>query len=112
MSFEVRGLSYGYRPGELVLRQVGLDIPSGGTTAVLGMSGSGKSTLLYLLGLLWDGGLMGEITYHRDGVAFPYRGLKRQAAALRRTDFGFVLQSSYMLPHFSCAQNAAMPLAC
>ena len=36
------------------------------------MSGSGKSTLLYLLGLLWDGGLEGEIDYHRGGEAISY----------------------------------------
>jgi ABC-type lipoprotein export system ATPase subunit len=112
MSFEVRGLTYRYSSGPAVLDGVHLTIPAGATTTVLGQSGSGKSTLLYLLGLLWDGTLEGDVVYRRGRTEFDYARLSRaEAAALRRTDFGFVLQSSYMLPHFTCAQNAAMPLS-
>jgi ABC-type lipoprotein export system ATPase subunit len=112
MSFEVYRLTYGYRPDVAVLREIDVVIPSGATTVVLGDSGSGKSTLLYLLGLLWDGRLTGEIIYHGGEKEKRYQELSpSEAATLRRTDFGFVLQSSYMLPNFTCAQNAAMPLA-
>jgi ABC-type lipoprotein export system ATPase subunit len=113
MSFEVKGLTYRYtKSGPDVLSQVELAIPAGKTTVVLGQSGSGKSTLLYVLGLLWDGGLQGNVVYRRGRAAFDYAKLSAaKAAELRRTDFGFILQSSYMLPHFTCAQNAAMPLS-
>jgi putative ABC transport system ATP-binding protein len=134
MSFEVRGVNYSYRPGVPVLNGVDVAIPEGATTVVLGDSGSGKSTLLYLLGLLWEeaspgagpkgatrrpravrngqGQFDGQIIYHGGGAPQDYQRLSpSEAAALRRSDFGFVLQSSYMLPNFTCAQNAAMPLA-
>ena len=36
---------------------------------------------------------------------------RRRRAALRAADFGFVLQSSYLLPHFSGRDNIALRLA-
>lgn len=103
------------RPAPLpVLNRVTATIPAGGVTAVLGRSGSGKTTLLSLLGLLGDRGLAaGRIAYHGDrGPVQNYARLSgARRAALRRAEFGFVLQSCYLLPHFSCLDNIAMPLA-
>jgi len=83
--------------------------------AILGPSGSGKTTLLNLLGLLWEGTLeTGQVVYQGNGKASPcdYALLApARRAELRLREFGFVLQSSYLLPHFTCAQNVAMPLA-
>ncbi|MBB3868741.1 ABC transporter ATP-binding protein [Parageobacillus toebii NBRC 107807] len=44
-----RNVSFSYKKGEPVLKQVTLTIPSGKTTAIVGPSGSGKTTLFALL---------------------------------------------------------------
>jgi ABC-type lipoprotein export system ATPase subunit len=90
-------------------------IPRNCTTAVLGPSGSGKTTLLNLLGLLLYPTLAnGTIAYRADEQAgdLEYQHLlPSRGAQLRQREFGFVFQSCFMLPHFSCAQNIGMPLA-
>lgn len=116
-AFTLTGATFHYRAGRRavpVLDRLTAAVPAGGVTAVLGSSGSGKTTLLSLLGLLWDRGLAGgRIAYHPGGgPAQEYDRLSAaRRAALRRTEFGFVLQSCYLLPHFSCVDNIAMPLA-
>jgi ABC-type lipoprotein export system ATPase subunit len=114
VSFRLRGLSFRYPGGRAdVLAGLTLDLPADQTTVVLGQSGSGKSTLLSLLGLLWQEWPAGKgrITYDGPGGPVDYHGLSAaRQAKLRRNEFGFVLQSSYLLPHFSGFDNVAMPL--
>jgi putative ABC transport system ATP-binding protein len=114
--FELNGFSYRYEtegipPEERseVLSDVTCRIPEGGVVAVIGPSGCGKSTLLNSLGLLLEDRIPeGRVQYHD----MDYSGLDRKACtALRRSDFGFVLQSCYLLANFTCLQNVAMPLA-
>lgn len=113
-AFTAVGLSHTY-PGAAVkaLDRLTLTVPAGQVTAVLGPSGCGKSTLLALLGLLWDGpGPTGRLTYHGADRDHDLLALDTNSrAALRGDAFGFVLQSNYLLPHFTCLQNVAMPLA-
>jgi ABC-type lipoprotein export system ATPase subunit len=114
VSFALRGLTFAY-PGAVgpVLRGLTLDVPADRTIVVLGQSGSGKSTLLSLLGLLWEGRPpAGQLIYTPpDGKPLDYHTLSRgRQAELRRREFGFVLQSSYLLPHFCGFDNVAMPL--
>lgn len=52
---EVSHVSFGYVPGEPVLRDVSLELSAGRSYAVVGASGSGKSTLLNLLMGGYDG---------------------------------------------------------
>ncbi|MFT4087613.1 MAG: ATP-binding cassette domain-containing protein [Gordonia sp. (in: high G+C Gram-positive bacteria)] len=47
-------VSFGYLPGRTVLDDFTLDLPAGGTTAVVGPSGAGKSTVAALAARLWD----------------------------------------------------------
>ncbi len=116
---ELRGVSHRYpRERKDVLHDVNLVLPTeeSATIAVLGLSGSGKSTLLSLMGLLWERPTRGTIFYSTsvDGTQrrFEYGKLRsRERNWLRRYHFGIVLQSSYLIPHLSCAQNLAVPLA-
>jgi ABC-type lipoprotein export system ATPase subunit len=96
----------------LDLRGLTLTLPAGGTVALLGESGSGKSTLLNLLGLLWDRPpAAGSVVYHHGRTtAAAARLSRRQHARLRRDEFGFIFQSSFLLPHFTVEQNVAVPL--
>jgi putative ABC transport system ATP-binding protein len=114
VTLRAKGVSYRYPRAEVpALDDVDLVIPAGATTAVVGLSGSGKTTLLSLLGLLWEAPPeRGALSYHDGTTERVYAGLSASARAeLRRRHFGFVLQSSYLLPHFSCAQNVGLPLA-
>lgn len=51
---ELRGVTFGYTPGRPVVRDLHLDLPAGGTTALVGPSGAGKSTVAALVARLWD----------------------------------------------------------
>jgi subfamily B ATP-binding cassette protein MsbA len=51
---ELDGVSFGYQPDRLVLREISLVIPAGETLALVGPSGSGKTTLTGLIPRLWD----------------------------------------------------------
>jgi ATP-binding cassette subfamily B protein len=46
---QMRGVRFGYPGGDEVLRGVDLDIPAGGSAALVGMNGAGKTTLVRLL---------------------------------------------------------------
>jgi zinc transport system ATP-binding protein len=52
LAVQVEGLSFGYRPGQPVLEDVGLDVQEGEFVAVAGPNGGGKTTLVrVVLGL-------------------------------------------------------------
>src|SRR5690606_10731767 len=65
------GITFGYEPGQPVLREVSCVFPAGAITVIIGPNGSGKSTLLrVLLGALAPGqgrAVLGE----RDVRAMP-----------------------------------------
>ena len=114
MSFVLRDLSFSYGDRS-IFQHLSADIPDGCRLAVLGPSGIGKTTLLSVLGLLWEprkARLSGEILFSdRRGDRHSYAALGDEVASrLRRDQFGFALQSSYLLPHFSVAENIGMPL--
>lgn len=50
----IADLSFAYRPGEEVLRDIDFAIPRGAHIAVVGASGSGKSTIIKLLARLYE----------------------------------------------------------
>jgi ABC-type lipoprotein export system ATPase subunit len=93
---------------------VSLRIERGTITAIAGLSASGKTTLLGVLGMLWaEDNIPPGSAIYCDGderVDMAHLG-RNQRAALRRRHFGFVLQTAFLLPHFSCLDNLAMPLA-
>lgn len=65
LSVEFRHVTFAYREGEPVLRDVSLVVPKGRTVALVGSSGSGKSTIADLICRFYDVS-DGEILF--DGV--------------------------------------------
>jgi ABC-type lipoprotein export system ATPase subunit len=90
-----------------VLQGVDVCIHQGEFVAIIGQSGSGKTTLLNLLGAL-DRPTEGRIVLSgADTADLDDNGL----ADLRNRVVGFVFQFHYLLPEFTCLENALMPLA-
>jgi len=116
-AFQLSDVVYRYhKQPRPALNGITATIQRGRTTVVLGPNGAGKSTLLYLLGLLWDDKLeAGRITYHRGKGEqdIDYSSIQMtsdERAHLRLREFGFVLQSCYLLPQLTCEENVALPL--
>lgn len=114
MSFAVRGLTFTYPnpPHAQALCDLTLELPAGERIAILGPSGCGKTTLLFLLGMLWESGGQGTIEFRQATRTVNYADLRwTNRTTFRREHFGYVLQDSHLLPHFSCSENVTMPLA-
>jgi ATP-binding cassette, subfamily B, multidrug efflux pump len=87
---EFRDLSFAYKPGEWVLRNVSLTIPRGSKTALVGPSGGGKTTVVSLLCGFYPV-TEGELLV--DGVSL--RDIELHAW---RRKIGLVLQDIYLFP--------------
>lgn len=88
-ALEIAGVSFGYRPGHPVLRDVSFSVAAGATTAIVGPSGSGKSTLLSLIERFYD---LDAGRIHLAGV--DIRDLDRTAL---RSAIGYVEQQAPVL---------------
>ncbi|MFJ4679531.1 ABC transporter ATP-binding protein [Kitasatospora sp. NPDC088783] len=89
-----------------VLDGVSVSVDAGEAVALVGPSGSGKTTLLYCLA--------GLIQPDSGKVAFQGRTLADLGddarSELRRSSFGFIFQSSELVPELTIAENIALPL--
>ncbi len=103
-SLSVRSLWKGY-PGTPVLQGVGLDVPAGSLTAVLGLSGCGKTTLLRVIA--------GFERPERGTVSLGGRTLDdgRAYLAPERRSVGYVPQEGALFPHLSVRDNVAFGLS-
>jgi len=106
---QVSGLRKGYVTGAgrvEILRGLTLEVARGEMVAIVGASGVGKSTLLHLLGGL-DRADEGEVDVDGRRLSAMADG---ELVAFRNRSVGFVFQFHHLLPEFSAAENAAMPM--
>ena len=89
-----------------VLKGVDLALQQGEMLAIVGSSGSGKSTLLHILGTL-DTATSGSAKIKNQEVAKLSR---KEQAAFRNKNLGFIYQFHHLLMEFSAVENVAMPL--
>jgi putative ABC transport system ATP-binding protein len=85
---------------------VDFDVPRGQFVAIMGPSGSGKSTFMHLLGCL---DRMDRGRYWLAGRCVTDLA-KRELAALRNQQIGFVFQSFNLLSRTTVLDNVALPL--
>jgi len=89
-----------------VLRELELSVARGEMVAVLGESGAGKTTLLHLVGAI-ETPDSGAILFRGRNIAAAN---PQERAVYRNRDLGFVFQFHHLLPEFTAAENAMMPL--
>jgi putative ABC transport system ATP-binding protein len=88
------------------LREVSIDLPRGGFTAVMGPSGSGKSTFLHCAAGL-DLPTSGSV---RLGGTELSTMNETELTVLRREKVGFVFQAFNLVPSLTVTQNITLPL--
>src|SRR5271163_3159343 len=104
-----RNLSKDYGSGDSrvrALRGVDLDIAPGELTLLVGPSGCGKTTLISILAGTLDP-TAGDVSVL--GVDLKQLS-KREKAAFRAKNVGFVFQQFNLLPALTAAENVAVPL--
>ncbi len=88
------------------LRGVDLEIAPGKLTLLVGPSGCGKTTLISILAGTLDS-TSGDVSV----LGVNLKGLsKREKAAFRAKNVGFVFQQFNLLPALTAAENVAVPL--
>lgn len=105
VAVSVRDMTFGWRPGEVILDIPCLEIAAGERLFLRGPSGSGKSTLLSLLcGVLSPRAGSIEILGRPFG---DLPGARRDA--VRADHFGVVFQMFNLLPYLSARGNVLLP---
>ncbi len=88
-----------------VLKNVSITIESKEIVSIVGASGAGKSTLLHILGTL-DRPNSGSIQISNNAILDLK---KRELAAFRNKNLGFVFQFHNLLPEFTALENVCLP---
>ena len=88
-AIEVRNLTFGYREGQPVLRDISFRIAAGEHIAIVGKSGCGKSTLIRLL--------LGFETPQSGAVYYDRHNLAELSLTSVRSQMGVVLQNGQIM---------------
>ena len=105
---ETRDLHRSYRVGEKsieVLHGIELRIARGERVFLCGPSGAGKTTLLYTLAGL-ERPERGSVHIHGADL---YAMGRREQAAFRNREIGYVFQNYHLLPELTALENVAVP---
>lgn len=81
-------VSFGYRPDQLILKNISFESQAGSITALVGPTGAGKTTVVNLLTRFYD---VTSGTIYLDG-----RDIREYTRDSLRSSFGFVLQDTYL----------------
>ncbi len=82
-------VSFGYKPGTPVLRDMTLEAEPGKTTALVGLSGSGKTTIMNLIMRFWDPERGAVLIDGRDIREVTLQSLRMQVALVSQDVFLF-----------------------
>jgi ATP-binding cassette subfamily B protein len=88
-SVELRNLSFSYRSGQPVLRDINLSCPGGTVTALVGPSGSGKSTILNLIERFYTPDTGHVLIDGQDLAAITIESLRGQMSLVSQDTFLF-----------------------
>ncbi|MDR2457107.1 MAG: ABC transporter ATP-binding protein [Clostridiales Family XIII bacterium] len=89
-----------------ILKNINLEIGSGGKVALIGPSGAGKSTLIHILGLM-DRPSSGKV--YIDGIDC-FAQNDKYLCNTRKKKIGFVFQFHYLMPDFTVLENILLPV--
>lgn len=87
-NIEFKGVDFGYKPEEPVLKNFNLKVPKGHTVALVGPTGSGKSTIVSLLCRFYEP-VAGEVLF--NGVDY-----RRRSLHWLQSNLGIVLQTPFL----------------
>ncbi|WP_334134499.1 ABC transporter ATP-binding protein [Tepidimonas sp.] len=102
---ELRGVTFGYGDGRVVLDDVSLRVPRGKVSVLIGTSGGGKTTLLRLIG--------GQLRARSGQVLFDGQdvgALDRNGLYAVRRRMGMLFQFGALFTDMSVFDNVAFPL--
>lgn len=107
--FEIKDVRKSFKNGEIeeeILKGVNLALQKGEVTALVGASGSGKSTLLTIAAGLQPAS-SGQLLF--DGKNLTDLN-QEQIRQIRAKDFGFVFQSSHLVPFLTVEEQLLLML--
>ncbi len=84
----IENLSFAYKRGEDVLRDVSMTIPHGSTVAIVGATGAGKTTIISLLTRFYD--------FDRGRILIGGTDIKDIPVSLLRRHIGVVMQDVFL----------------
>ncbi len=99
----IENVSFSYRVGKPVLKEVNYVFEKGRTYSITGKSGSGKTTLLSLISGL-ETAKVGKILYMDNDIS------KLDRENYRSKNIGVVFQSFNLLPHLTAVENVLLSM--